>query len=112
MNASFTKVEVVMLPELEFKDKKVLVVGLGESGFAAAIRLKEMDAQVTVLDSNTSLFLEKKADLLKAHGVTVNLARQLPSDLEGQQLVVVSPGVPNHLDLLEEARRRQITVWS
>jgi len=101
-----------MWSDLEFKNKKVLVVGLGDSGFAAVNRLKKMGAEVEVVDSGQSSALRKRAQILKLRDISVKLGKHLLSDLEGQELIVVSPGVPNYLDLLEEARRKRIPIWS
>ena len=38
------------IPMMELKGKKVLVVGLGKSGLAAALFLRRQGAQVTVSD--------------------------------------------------------------
>jgi len=88
---------------------RVLVVGLGSSGLAAA-RLAAADGSevwVTDLRSESELSdeLEKLGD-----GVRTFLSGHPGSCLEGVGLVVASPGVPADAPLLEVARDRGIEV--
>ena len=46
------------IESMEFKGKKVLVVGLGKSGLAAALFLRRKGAQVTVSDIRSAEVLE------------------------------------------------------
>ncbi|MDR1264538.1 MAG: UDP-N-acetylmuramoyl-L-alanine--D-glutamate ligase [Propionibacteriaceae bacterium] len=90
---------------------KVVVAGLGVSGFAAADALLELGAQVTVLDRRVE-GLEDKARLLELLGATVRLGPgatdQLPPDCD---LVVVSPGWREDQPLLAQAAARRLPRW-
>jgi UDP-N-acetylmuramoylalanine--D-glutamate ligase len=49
---------------MELKNKRVLVVGLGKSGLAAAHFLKERGAQVTVSDARPATLIAELPSLL------------------------------------------------
>ena len=81
----------------------VVVVGMARSGIAAVELLIEQGAKVTAVDQTPG------ADSrLKELGTVVR--PQEPASFEGADLVVLSPGVPADLDLLEPIRRRGVPV--
>src|ERR1700684_731065 len=69
---------------MELKGKKVLVVGLGKSGFAAALFLRRRGAQA---------LSEEIPSLLEA-GIAVEAGGHGLLTFRRQDLIVVSPGVP------------------
>jgi UDP-N-acetylmuramoylalanine--D-glutamate ligase len=89
---------------LELKDKRVLVVGLGKSGVASALFLKSRGARVTVSDSKPEAELRDEILLLLDHGITVETGGHGDRTFRGQDLIVVSPGVPFDAPQLEQAR--------
>ncbi len=56
---------------MELKGKKVLVVGLGKSGLAAALFLRRKGAQVTVSDVRSAESLAKEIPALLEEGIMV-----------------------------------------
>ena len=78
---------------LDLKNKRVLVVGLGKSGLAAAHFLKERGAQVTVSDSRAATAIKELPDLLE-QGFSVEAGSHGLLTFRRQDLIVVSPGVP------------------
>ena len=88
---------------------RALVVGLGVSGVAAATLLASQGRGVTVNDRATSSVLAAQLAKLPA-GIATALGGHPLEILDGVALVVVSPGVPWELPLLEEARRRGLEV--
>ncbi len=54
---------------MELKGKKVLVVGLGKSGLAAALFLRRRGAQVTVSDLRSAQALSKEIPSLLEAGI-------------------------------------------
>ena len=56
---------------MELKGKKVLVVGLGKSGLAAALFLRHKGAQVTVSDVRSAESLAKEIPALLEEGIMV-----------------------------------------
>jgi len=88
---------------------RVLVVGLGRSGVAAA-RLAVADgAEVAVTDRRPEHELGESLDRLPAD-VRVYAGGHPERSLEGIDLVVVSPGVAPEVELLARARQRGIEV--
>jgi UDP-N-acetylmuramoylalanine--D-glutamate ligase len=89
---------------MELKDKRVLVVGLGKSGVASALFLKAHGAQVTVSDTKSGDELHKEIPVLLDHGIAVETGGHGERTFRGQDLIVVSPGVPLDAPALVQAR--------
>src|SRR6204780_1010205 len=89
---------------MELKDKRVLVVGLGKSGVASALFLKGHGAQVTVSDTKSGDELRNDIPVLLDHGITVETGGHGDRTFRGQDLIVVSPGVPVDAPPLVQAR--------
>ncbi|MGB6975520.1 MAG: UDP-N-acetylmuramoyl-L-alanine--D-glutamate ligase [Terracidiphilus sp.] len=79
---------------MELKGKKVLVVGLGKSGLAAALFLRRRGAQVTVSDVRSAEALAKDIPALLEAGIMVESGGHGLLTFRRQDLIVVSPGVP------------------
>jgi UDP-N-acetylmuramoylalanine--D-glutamate ligase len=88
---------------MELKNKRVLVVGLGKSGLAAARFLKEMGAQVTVSDIRPAGLIAELPSLLDA-GIMVETGSHGLLTFRRQDLIVVSPGVPADTPELKQVR--------
>jgi UDP-N-acetylmuramoylalanine--D-glutamate ligase len=89
---------------VELKDKRVLVVGLGKSGVASALFLKERGARVTVSDTKSPDQLRDEIPVLLDHGIAVETGGHGERTFRGQDLIVVSPGVPVDAPPLVQAR--------
>ena len=89
---------------VDLKDKRVLVVGLGKSGVASALFLKERGARVTVSDTKSPDQLRDEIPVLLDHGIAVETGGHGERTFRGQDLIVVSPGVPVDAKPLVQAR--------
>ena len=89
---------------MELNNKRVLVVGLGKSGVASALFLKARGARVTVSDTKSGDDLRNEIPVLLDHGITVETGGHGERTFRGQDLIVVSPGVPVDAPLLQQAR--------
>ncbi len=89
---------------MELKGKRVLVVGLGKSGFAAAMFLRRHGARVTVSDVRTADSLGKDLPLLLEEGIAVESGGHGLLTFRRQDLIVVSPGVPPETPELRQVR--------
>jgi UDP-N-acetylmuramoylalanine--D-glutamate ligase len=89
---------------VDLKDKRVLVVGLGKSGVASALFLKARGARVTVSDTKSPDQLRDEIPLLLDHGIAVETGGHGERTFRGQDLIVVSPGVPVDAPPLVQAR--------
>lgn len=89
---------------------KVVVAGLGVSGYAAADGLMSLGADVTVLDESTAS--ADKAGLLEMLDVKVRIGpgatAKLPQEVD---LVITSPGWRPSSPLLRQAAARGIPIW-
>jgi UDP-N-acetylmuramoylalanine--D-glutamate ligase len=79
---------------MELKNKRVLVVGLGKSGIAAAMFLRQQGARVTVSDARSAVALAKEIPALLDAGIMVESGGHGLLTFRRQDLIVVSPGVP------------------
>jgi UDP-N-acetylmuramoylalanine--D-glutamate ligase len=89
---------------MELKGKKVLVVGLGKSGLAAALFLRRRGAQVTVSDVRSAEALAKDIPALLEEGIMVETGGHGLLTFRRQDLIVVSPGVPLNTPELAQVR--------
>jgi UDP-N-acetylmuramoylalanine--D-glutamate ligase len=89
---------------MELNNKRVLVVGLGKSGVASALFLKEHGARVTVSDTKSGDELRNEIPVLLDRGITVETGGHGERTFRGQDLIVVSPGVPLDAPALVQAR--------
>jgi len=89
---------------MELKGKKVLVVGLGKSGLAAALFLRHQGAQVTVSDVRSAEALAKDIPALLDEGIMVEAGGHGLLTFRRQDLIVVSPGVPLDTPELVQAK--------
>ena len=95
-----------------FKNRKVTVVGLGKSGFAAAKFLHEMKARVRVTESSEKKEALENASYLRGLGVEVETGAHTEAFISGSSCVVTSPGVPRQAAPLEWARQKKIPLIS
>jgi len=92
------------------KDLRVVVVGLGVSGEAAAKLAAGAGAEVWGLDRKLRHELGAKADELESEGVNLLLGdNPIWKDFD---LVVMSPGVPDNHPIVQTAKEEGIPVWS
>ena len=89
---------------MNVNDKRVLVVGLGKSGVASALFLKSKGARVTVSDTKPSDQLKDEIPVLLDQGIAVETGGHGERTFGGQDLIVVSPGVPTDAPPLVQAR--------
>src|SRR3979411_1775323 len=89
---------------MDVNNKRVLVVGLGKSGVASALFLKAKGARVTVSDTKPHAQLKDEIPALLDHGIAVETGGHGERTFGGQDLIVVSPGVPTDAPPLVQSR--------
>ena len=96
---------------MEFTNKNVLVYGTGISGISAVSLLESVHAKVILYDENTKITKEqvrgKLAADTKAKIILGVLSDEIISTLD---FVVLSPGVPTDLPIVEQFKKLGITV--
>jgi len=88
---------------VELSGKRVLVVGLGKSGLAAAHFLKARGARVTVSDARPATLIAEISEMLE-QGYMVEAGSHGLLTFRRQDLIVVSPGVPMSTPELKQVR--------
>src|SRR5437588_2624438 len=95
---------------MELGGKRVLVVGLGKSGVAAAHFLQARGSRVTVSDSKAETHLRNEIPALLDQGIAVETGGHGERTFRDQDLIVVSPGVPYDVPQLVQARKLGVPV--
>lgn len=97
---------------MDLQDKKVLVVGTGLSGVAAAELLAANGIGFDIFDGSGTLTeadVRAKSDVLKTCPV---LLRILPEQrMDDYAYVILSPGVPTDLPMVDALRAHGVKVW-
>ena len=97
---------------MDFKDKKILVIGAGISGFAAAKIAKKFGAEVTLSDAKAESDLKYDFNELRNLNIELKFGKQEDSLLDGVDLIIVSPAVPLRIPLLQSAINKNIRIIS
>lgn len=97
----------------DWKELKVVVLGLGVSGFSVADTLAELGANVLVVAEKAEEQLLDILDVIGVPHITGELASGLPSEVEKfhPDLIVTSPGVRPQHEMLAWAAAMGIDVW-
>lgn len=93
----------------DYKDKNVLVVGLGKSGLNSAYLLKELGANVTVNDKNIPTDKQVLIELENA-GIKAVVGSHPLALLDDAELIVKNPGIPYTNPLIAEAKKRSFLI--
>ncbi len=97
---------------LDVRGMHVVVVGLGSSGLAAARVLLDEGAAVRVTESRPRDQVAEAAAEAETAGAEVRAGGHRAADLDGAELLVTSPGVPEHAEVIGWAGQRRVRVWS
>jgi UDP-N-acetylmuramoylalanine--D-glutamate ligase len=95
----------------ELAGLRVLIVGCGRSGTAAARLAIGRGARVVVTDKRGEDELGDAAAAAKSAGAELCLGGNPPAVANDAELIVVSPGVPPDIELLRRARERGVPIW-
>ena len=93
-----------------YKNKRVAVIGLGVSGFAAARLLKKVGAKVRVTEASSNKDILDKKGILERKGIKVEVGGHCEKFIKDSELLVTSPGVDSTCLPLRFARKNQIPV--
>ena len=93
-------------------EKKVLVFGSGISGIGACRLLEKVEKKVILYDGNASLDADKIREQLGCCSrVEIVLGELSEEIIDCLELVVMSPGVPTDLPIVNNMRERGIPIW-
>ncbi len=97
---------------MNLKHKKIAVIGLGKSGFAAAKFLLAQKSFVRATDGSDKQPVLENASYLRSLGVDIETGGHTAEFLEGVDIIVTSPGVPKDSLPLAFAKKKKIPVIS
>lgn len=97
---------------MNLNEKRFLVVGTGKSGVAAAELLQKKEMAVRLYDGNADLdkaaFYEKNPNLKDMELILGTLSEE---DMKQTDILVLSPGVPTDLPMVNTMRDMGIAIW-
>jgi UDP-N-acetylmuramoylalanine--D-glutamate ligase len=111
MSSTMTNKAPLTLRDPDLAGWRVLVVGAGKSGLAAAELAVGHGASVTLCDREPAERLVDAAREARRLGLALHAGGHPPELLRETDLVVVSPGVPSRIELLRRARESGLPVW-
>ncbi|HEX2050432.1 MAG TPA: UDP-N-acetylmuramoyl-L-alanine--D-glutamate ligase [Actinomycetota bacterium] len=95
----------------ELSARRVVVVGLGVSGAAAAAALAQLGARVRVTEGASSPAVEERAAALRARGVDVETGGHDLDALDAD-VAVLSPGIPPDAPVVRALAARGVELMS
>ena len=97
---------------MNVKGKKILIIGTGKSGLAAARLLLAVKAVPVLFDGNEKTDPEEVRKKLPEEAEVKILVGELPQEeLEEISLAVFSPGVPVDTPFADRIREQGIPIW-
>ena len=97
---------------MDFRNKKVLVIGAGISGFAAAKISKKFGAEVILSDAKLEKDIKFDFSEMRNLGVNLIFGKQEENLLDGVDLIILSPAVPVKIPIVQAALKKNISVIS
>jgi UDP-N-acetylmuramoylalanine--D-glutamate ligase len=94
---------------MEFQNKKILILGLAKSGFEALKLLLSRGANIVVSDKNNEIESEV-LQFLNKKNIPYILGEHPLSLLENVDFIVKNPGIPYSIDILKEAKNKNIPI--
>jgi len=91
-------------------DKKVVVLGAGESGMGAALLAKKKGFKVFVSDQND--FSKKSKAFFQKEGIEWESGRHNLAAMENAEWVIKSPGIPSDIPLVKSLKEKGLAIVS
>jgi UDP-N-acetylmuramoylalanine--D-glutamate ligase len=95
---------------MDIKNKRITVVGLGNSGLNAALLAADNGARVMGTDGRDTPELRKAIEVFKGNDIKAELGAHTKDFVEGSDLVVLSPGVEDQALPVKWAMELKIPV--
>ena len=97
---------------MDLRNKTVMVIGSGISGTGAIEMLERLGADTVLYDSNEKLDEESIRGRLRPDSRTRLIFGKIPEEVQASlSLVILSPGVPVDLPVVEAVEAANIPVW-
>ncbi len=94
----------------ETQNKKIVVLGAGESGVGAAVLAKKQGYEVFVSDKGT--IKEEYVTFLERHSIRFEQGLHTEAEILSANEVIKSPGIPEKAEILKKIRSANIPVVS
>lgn len=91
-------------------DKKVVVLGAGESGMGAALLAKKKGFKVFVSDQND--FSKESKAFFEKEGIEWESGRHNLAAMENAEWVIKSPGIPSDIPLVKSLKEKGLAIVS
>lgn len=97
---------------MRVKNKKIAILGLGESALASALFLQQKDASVFVSEAGESEAIHKRARILQAAGIACEIGHHSIERLICSDLIVISPGIGPQTEIFKELNHAHVDMIS
>lgn len=94
----------------EFKNKKILVAGLGKSGTAALKLLNSKGFDVRGCDRNDKIFESDEIKELTEKGIEITVSENFEKEILSCDLIILSPGIDQREEIYKKASESGKTV--
>ncbi len=94
----------------DLKGKKILIVGLANTGVSLAHLLVENGAEVTVSDHKSKAELSAALEMIDGLELNYDLGGHTPKTFFQQDLIILSPGISPQLKIFEYAKKQGVRV--
>lgn len=96
---------------MDFKDKKIGIIGAARSGLAAALALKKIGARPFLSEIKAADKCADTVAALKADGIEYEFGGHT-NRLFNNELLIISPGVPANSEVVRRAGERDLKIIS
>jgi len=97
---------------MDVKNKKIVVAGLGKTGFDSAVFLARKGADIFLTEEKATEQISKDASLLNEKGIKTEIGGHTEEFIKDMEMLVVSPGIPDDALPVRYAESRNIPVIS
>lgn len=98
---------------MDYKGKRIVILGMAKSGVAAAKKLANLGAQIAISEAKPQSEVNPKLiNELEGKNIEIEFSGHTNRTLDGSELIVVSPGVHLDIPIIKEAFIRNIPVIS
>ncbi len=97
---------------MNLKNKKITVIGMGETGIDTALVLKKMDADVYLSEIKNTEDIKKHQAVLEKSGIKTEIGKHSIEFISDSYLIIPSPGVPLDAFPILWAKKENIPIKS